>query len=435
VRTASVRKDYSVSTPTLSSSNLSASPRFQRPLSRPRLTIVPPDLRISDGPAAGVLRVARARGPLSRDVAAKATGLSIATVNRQVSTLLDLGLLRERGDLTPSGAIGRPRVPFEVNHEPYLTVGIHIGAVVTSILASDLRGKVLGAVEVPTPRGPSAEALTGIARSARAFASRWHRRRPLWAGVALGGRVDAQTGVVDHPRLGWKSAQVGAIIAAGLGLPVSVAAHVEAMAASELLLSPDSEDFVAQGETGLYFYARETAGIAITIDGRVHTPSSGPGSIAHLPTGSSAQCSCGSRGCLEATISDRAILGAAVSAGILPESARLPSMSALYKVAAAGSVAAQDLLVDRAQVLGKTVAMLRDLFNPDRVILGGQAFTEYPAGIPHVAEAFARASSLERKDIRITGFGNRVQEYASTVVSLSALYSDPVGAMRRVTLQ
>lgn len=85
-------------------------------------------------------------------------------------------------------------------------------------------------------------------------------------------------------------------------------------------------------------------------------------------------------------------------------------------------------------MLGKTVAMLRDLFNPDRVILGGQAFTEYPAGIPHVAEAFAQASSLERRDIRISGFGNRVQEYASTVVSLSTIYSDPVGAMRRTSI-
>ncbi|MFW2238512.1 ROK family protein [Rhodococcus opacus] len=424
-----------MSTPTLSSPTRTGSAsRFQRPVSRPRLHIVPPELRISDGPAAGVLRVARSRGPLSRDVAAKATGLSIATVNRQVSALLDLGLLRERGDLTPSGAIGRPRVPFEVNHEPYLTVGIHIGAVVTSIIASDLRGKVLGAVEVPTPQGASADALAGIARSARAFASRWHRRRPLWAGVALGGRVDPQTGVVDHPRLGWKSAQVGAIIATGLGLPVSVAAHVEAMAASELLLSPDSEDGVAQGETGLYFYARETAGIAITIDGRVHTPSSGPGSIAHLPTGSSTQCSCGSRGCLEATISDRAVISAALDAGILPASNQRPTMSALYKAASSGSVPAHALLVVRAQVLGKTVAMLRDLFNPDRVILGGQAFTEYPAGIPHVAEAFAQASSLERRDIRISGFGNRVQEYASTVVSLSTIYSDPVGAMRRTSI-
>lgn len=369
---------------------------------------------------------------MSRDVAAKATGLSTATVNRQVSALIELGVLRERGDLAPSGAIGRPRVPFEVNHEPYLTVGVHIGAVVTSIIASDLRGKVLGAVEVPTPQGRSADALATIARSAREFASRWRRRRPLWVGVALGGRVDPQSGVVDHPRLGWRGARVGAIIGGGLDVPISVANHVEAMAASELLLSAEQTDSIAT--TGLYFYARETAGVAITFNGRVHTPSGGPGSIAHLPTGSSAQCSCGALGCLEATVSDSAVIAAALRSGVLPpDSVGRQSMPTIYEAAAAGSEAARSILSERARVLGRTVAMLSDLFNPDRVILGGQAFTEFPAGIPHVAEAFAQASSLERRDIRITGFGNRVQEYASTVVSLSSIYAEPAAAMRRAS--
>ena len=161
---------------------------------RNRVQVVAPDLRIADSPAASVLRVASVEGPISRDIAARATGLSIATVNRQVSALLGAGLLRERADLTASGAIGRPRVPFEVNHEPYATIGIHIGATVTGIVVSDLRGRILGAVEIPTPTGSATEALAIITRSAGSFASRWHRRTPLWVGVALGGRVDGTTG-------------------------------------------------------------------------------------------------------------------------------------------------------------------------------------------------------------------------------------------------
>lgn len=400
-----------------------------RARSTARVQIVAPDLRIADGTAASVFRVAAARGPVSRDVAAKVTGLSIATVNRQVSALLSAGLLRERADLAASGAIGRPRVPFEVDHEPYLTVGIHIGAVVTGIVAADLRGRIIGAVEIPTPRGDQDVVLGSITASARAFASRWHRRTPLWVGVALGGRVDSETGLVDHPRLGWTGARVGAIVGRGMGLPVSVAAHVEAMAASELLLTPEREAADTKG-TGLYFYARETTGIAITFDGRVHTPNGGPGSIAHLPTGSAAVCSCGATGCLEATVSDRAVLLKARDAGLLGD-VEDPAIGTLYKLAREGSAPAHEILVDRATVLGRTVAMLRDLFNPDRVTLGGQAFTEYPAGVPHVAEAFARASNLPRKDIRITGFGNRVQAHAAGVVSLSSLYSDPLGSMRR----
>src|SRR3546814_9029763 len=71
---------------------------------RARTQIVVPELRIADGPSATVLQIARSRGPLSRDTAAKASGLSIATVNRQVTSLLDPGILRERADLTASGA-------------------------------------------------------------------------------------------------------------------------------------------------------------------------------------------------------------------------------------------------------------------------------------------------------------------------------------------
>ncbi|MDI9897640.1 ROK family protein [Rhodococcus sp. IEGM 1381] len=409
-----------------------------------RVQLVAPDLRIVDSPVASVLRVACVEGPISRDSAARTTGLSIATVNRQVSALLGVGLLRERADLTASGAIGRPRVPFEVNHEPFSTIGIHIGAVVTGITVSDLRGRILGAVEIPTPGGSSDAALASVTRSAGAFAGRWHRRTPLWVGVAIGGRVDTANGTVDHPRLGWENGRVAGIIGGGLGLPISVSGHVEAMAASELLLAPRLSDTAAaqsSSGTSLYFYARETAGMALTIDGRVHTPASGPGSIAHLPTGSSALCGCGNRGCLEASISDRAVVAAAVDRKIIASVARgathvaapqpRPSIAAVYQAAQGGSEAARELLVERARILGRTVALLRDMFNPDRVVLGGQAFTAYTAGIPHVGEAFTAHSTLARRDIRVTGFGDRVQEYAATVVSLSSLYSDPLASMRR----
>ena len=80
-------------------------------------------------------------------------------MNRQVTALLDAGVLRERADLAVSGAIGRPRVPVEVNHEPFLTLGMHIGARTTSIVATDLFGRTLDVVETPTPRDPQAAAL------------------------------------------------------------------------------------------------------------------------------------------------------------------------------------------------------------------------------------------------------------------------------------
>ncbi|MGY1948543.1 ROK family transcriptional regulator [Nocardia asiatica] len=401
--------------------------RVQRP-------VVAPELRIADNPAAAVLRAATG-GPVSRDNAARTTGLSIATVNRQVSALLAAGLLRERPDLTASGAVGRPRVPFEVDHEAYLTIGIHIGAAVTKIVAADLRGRILGGLAIATPQTGQEFATTTVARSAKAFLQRWHRRKALWAGVAIGGRVDPLTGVVDHPKLEWHGAQVGSVLGEVLELPVSVAPHVEAMAGSELLLPTAEPKDRARVERGssLYFYVRETAGVAVTLDGRVHTPSNGPGSIAHLPTGSDVECTCGRRGCLEVTVGDRSLHSRAVGRGIIPahNGTAGSTIADLYRAAEAGSESARELLAERATILGHTVAMVRDMLNPDRVILGGQAFTGYRPAVAHVARAFNQGSTLPPTDIRISGFGGKVQEYAAVVTSLSVLYADPLAAVRR----
>lgn len=412
-----------------------------RPRKRPGLRVVSPSLHLSDSAAASVFRAVRLRGPVGRDVIAGVTSLSNATVNRQVIALLDAGLLRERADLAVSGAIGRPRVPVEVNHEPFLTLGIHIGARTTSIVATDLFGRTLDTVETVTPRGGAERALASLADAARRYLSRWHRRRALWVGVAIGGVVDSVTGHVDHMRLGWRNAPVGPVLAQAVGLPVSVASHVDAMAGAELLLGMPR--YLPSSSTSLYVYARETVGYALMIGGRVHCPASGPGTIATLPAQSELL---GGSGQLESTVSDEAVLVAARRLGILPQI--VPSaapvgraggpgagITELLRVARAGDQQAKDLLAERARVLGEAVALLRDLLNPDELVVGGQAFTEYPEAMEQLEAAFAARSVLAARDIRVTGFGNRVQEAGAGIVSLSGLYADPLGAMRRAGAQ
>lgn len=399
---------------------------------RTRHHVVAPSLRMPDAAPGSVFAAIRQRGPVARDAIATLTGLSIATVNRQVSALLDAQLLRERPDLAVAGAIGRPRIPVELNHEPYLTLGVHVGARTTSIVAVDLFGRTLDAVETPTPGGSPAAALAALADSARRYLARWHRRRPLWVGVATGGVVDSAAGLVDHPRLGWAQAPVGATVASALGVPVSVASHVDAMAGAELLLAA-RQPRRADRTSSLYVYARETVGFALVIGGQVHTPASGPGTITGLPVHS--QLLAGGGAGLEATVSDEAVVAAARASGILPAAGPNSTIAALARLARQGrdrrSAGARELLAERARVLGGAVALLRDLLNPDDVVVGGQAFTEYPEGLPEVHAAFAEHSVLGARDIRVTAFGNRVQESGAGVVSLSSLYADPLGALRR----
>jgi predicted NBD/HSP70 family sugar kinase len=315
-------------------------------------------------------------------------------------------------------------VPVEVNHEPFVTLGVHIGARTASIVATDLFGRTLDVVETPTPRGAQTAALASLAASARRYLSRWHRRRPLWVGVTAGGVVDSATGYLDHPRLGWSDAPVGPVIAETLGLPVSVASHVDAMAGAELLLGTRR----TPSATSLYIYARETVGYALSIGGKVHSPASGPGTIAGLPAHSDVL---GGTGQLESTVSDEAVLIAARKQRVITAEGPASTMSAVLRAARQGNEQARALLAERARVLGEAVALLRDMLNPDDLVVGGQAFTEYPEGMGLVETAYRQRSVLPARDIRVTSFGNRVQEAGAGVVSLGGIYADPIGAMRR----
>lgn len=377
-------------------------------------------LQLSTKAAALVLRTARVSGPVFRDDAAAATGLSISTVNRQVSALLKVGVIRERADLTPPGAVGRPRVPFEINSTGFLTVGIHIGFRSTSITTHDLMHRVVGAIAIPTPQeGTPDEVVASIGASARRYADRWVGKRLLWAGVAIGGRV-VDGGEVDHPRLGWRGVPVGRIIAETVGLPVSVASHVEAMAAAELVVNSPAD----QSQNFLYFYARETAGIAFSVDGTVHTPAAGPPTIGHFPTGATRLLDPEGTGRLEETVSDSGVLEAAAAAGL-----DVSSIDELRAAARTGDTVAHDILVERAEVLGRTVALISDIFNPDHVILGGQAFTDYPEALPSVSKALRATSVATQRDVRVARSAITVQQKAAGAVALDAIYADPLEAL------
>ena len=169
-------------------------------------------------------------------------------------------------------------------------------------------------------------------------------------------------------------------------------------------------------------------GYALSIGGRVHSPASGPGTIAALQAHSELL---GGTGQLESTVSDEEVLIAARNSRIIPAEGPASTMAAVFRAARQDNEQARAFLAERARVLGEAVALLRDMLNPDDLVLGGQAFTEYPEGMKLVEAAFAERSVLPPRDIRLTTFGNRVQEAGAGVVSLGGLYVDPIGAMRR----
>lgn len=374
--------------------------------------VVPPCLRSGSGATAAVFEAIRTAGPITRDQVVALTGLSPATAGRQITALLDAGLADERPELTDGRGVGRPKIPLTLDRDRYCVAAMHVGAQRTTLAIADVSGRTLYSHAIATTEFAGADPEVAIGRlcdQLRELADRFSGRRVLWGGAALGGRVDAATGVVDHPILGWHRQDLGPRLQFSLQVPVSIAEHVQAMAAAELLMS--GADRGAAGRTGLFFYARETVGMALTIDGQVHQPLSGAGSIAALPT----------------------------EPGVLSEDTVAPLQSVIGSAAARaaaerlGSDEDAGVIFDaRARVLGAAVAMLRDVINPDEIIVAGAAFSAHPRGLAPVQAAFDATTTLARPlEISPTRFGVHITETAGIAVALSALYTDPLAVVGR----
>ena len=370
--------------------------------------VVAARLRVGSSPACLVLNAVRVGGPAVRDRITAGTGLSAATVNRQINALVDAGLIDERPELVDGGGVGRPKIPLTLDRDQYCVAGMHIGARRTALVIADLGGRTLYSHAVRTQEFAGVapeEALDRLCDQLAELAARFSGRRVLWGGAALGGAVDTETGVIDHPILHWKNLPLGQRLHQALGVPVSVAEHVQAMAAAEVLLGGQ----MVSDDTVLFFYARETVGMSLIIAGEVFQPARGAGTIASLP----------------------------VAPGPLDTEPIAPLQTvigtAALKAAAArlGCNDSAGVLADaRARVLGEAVASLRDVLNPDSVIVAGDAFAAHPQGLAPVQAAFDAASTTGWPlEIRPTRYGVHVPETAPIAVALSAVYADPLGVV------
>ncbi|GAA1872632.1 ROK family protein [Pseudonocardia ailaonensis] len=374
--------------------------------------------------AAAVLAGVRRIGAPFRDEVVADTGLSHATVNRQVVALIEAGLLRERPDLVRPGTVGRPRVPVEIDQDRFGVLGLHVGLQRTTLSVGDLRGTVLAAVDVPTPSGDDPCHTLGIlSEKLRRFGDRFGERLVLQVGLVIGGQLSGDRDLLGHRRLGWDTAPIAEIVDRVVLSDVIMVPQIEAMAGAESLLSPH----VDEGTT-LHVYAREAVGAVLTVDGHVHAPSAGPGTISHLPVGGTTSCPCGRIGCLEASVGDSAVAGAAHRAGLVDA----PQIERVIAAAAGGSRAAHALLVERAHLLGRGVALVRDVLNPDRVVLAGQAFTAYRPGLAHVSESFSGSTALPPMSLQVSSFGPALQAVAACTAALRPIYADPLAVLRKV---
>jgi predicted NBD/HSP70 family sugar kinase len=385
------------------------------------------------GSAAAVLLGAVSRhGPVARSTVARLTGLSPAAVTRNCAALTDLGLLTEATSAVPYQGIGRPHVPLDIDTSRHIVAGLHIAHEFCTLALLDLRGQVRARLEVPhrDPNDPEDVLATAADRLLRLHAEQLPGHVPLGLGVAAGGWVDTEAGVlVEHASLGWQGIRVRDTLAARTGLSVRVDSHARALARAEQLFG-----VAGRRESMVHLFVGNVVDAAIVTGGAPHRGSrSAAGDVAHLALGDPAiTCPCGRTGCLEATVSDRAWAWRAYRAGVVDR----PSIMDLHAAALDGCVDAVALFVERARIVGRAAAVLFDFVNPDVLVVTELGVNRLPECVEALRGEVVAASRVcpAADTVLASSFGEDVLGVAAGAVELAALYVDPLNIRNPIRL-
>ncbi|MEU6528214.1 ROK family protein [Streptomyces sp. NPDC046928] len=370
--------------------------------------------------ASVVLRSVLEHGPVARSTIARLTGLSPASVTDHCARLTGLGLIREAVAPRPSGGVGRPHVPVDLDASRLVVGGVHVAVPYTTVALLDLRGRVVARREVP--HSGAVDPYDVLDEATGALAGLLGARpgvRPLGVGFAAGGWVDRTSGVVvEHPLLGWREVPVRDALGARTGLPVHVDGHARALVNAERLFGR------ARGSRSvLHLFVGNVVDAAFATNDEVHHgPRSQAGAIAHLPVpGGTERCACGRTGCLQAELSERTLCRRARAAGVI--GGRNPQH--VVRAARAGDPVAVRLLTERARTTGRAVGLLLDVLNPETVVVTeiGVLSREDCLGALRAGVGDARAASVVP-----SSFPDSVLATAGGSVALDVLYRDPLGA-------
>jgi len=316
-----------------------------------------------------IVRELHLHGPQSRSELVLRTGLTRSAIRGLIGELVAAGLVAEQRS-APAGTPGRPSPLVSPRADEAVVLALEVNVDSLAMAIVGLGGAVQRLDRVARPRAHVGveEIVDDLMDLVRPWLPRLRAEDALVGiGVAVAGIVRRTDGVVRHaPNLGWRDVPLGERLSTALELdsPLWVAneADLGGLAEHRRGAAQDVDDVVyVMGEVGV--------GGSVTTSGLPLVGSAGYATeLGHMvvnPNG--APCGCGSWGCWETEIGERAML---TRAGRDPDGGR-EAVTELIAAARSGEPAASAALDRVASWLGIGLATLVNVFNPTLVVLGG----------------------------------------------------------------
>jgi len=328
-----------------------------------------------------VVAVIRAAGQIARIDIAQETGMSPATVTAITSELIGAGLVEEVPSDEPrgSGGRGRPRVDLRVRGAAHLVAGVKVSFRTLSLVLIDFEGTTLAEheCELPEPRLSPNGLAAAITKALDTITAKIGRKSTdiSGLGVGLAGTIDALGGFVHwSPSLTERNVELRDILETALPMPVFLENDANLVAKAEQLFGEArgvSDFIVVTIEQGV--------GMGIVLDGCIYRGTRGCGAeLGHTKVHlDGALCRCGQRGCLEAYVSDYALLREAdVSLPGIADKNPTDKLEALFTAARSGDHTAETILDRASRMFAMGLANIVNIFDPKLIILSGERMSQ-----------------------------------------------------------
>lgn len=315
--------------------------------------------------------------------------------------------------------------------EPRVALGLDVGGTKLAAGILDREGQVRGfsKCETPAGRGPEEclEALFALGEAAIDASG----LTPTVVGISCGGPLDTTSGTVLRPlHLPlWDRTPVVAKTVERFGFPAFLENDATCGAVAEYLLGAGRDLIMG---TLVYLTVSTGVGGGLVVGGTLHAGAARnggePGHVSVDPRGP--LCKCGRRGCVEAYASGTALAQRtreAIAVGEVSDLSRLEEITAadVAQAALAGDPVGCRVWDEGMSALGRGIADVVNVLEPDRVVLGGgvtSAGSQMLEPVVQVVTGSAMRPAAAACDLSISSLGAAVCVAGAAAVAQIAQY-------------
>lgn len=275
--------------------------------------------------------------------------------------------------------------------------GVDVGGTTVKLGLFDTEGTLLEKWEIPTrTENGGQEILPDVAASILAKMEERQLSRDEIAGVGMGapGPVDGEGTVYNAVNLGWGIFSIRNTLQELLNIPVQAGNDANVAALGEMWKGG------GQGHENLVAVTLGTGvGGGIIVDGRILCGSAGAaGEIGHIHVmdGEEETCGCGNQGCLEQYTSATGIVRLAkrrLAKDDTPSTLRTYeniSAKTVFDAVKEGDALAIEVAEQFGEILGKTLAAIAGVLNPEIFVIGGGVSKAGPVLLDYIQKNYRK---------------------------------------------